>query len=62
MKGKKVLSAYLDPPAVMWENDTFVHNENAVTMNKVGIIREQYDWSYSLSESQYEIGIHYIYY
>ena len=58
MKGKKVLSAYLDPPAVMWENDTFVHNENAVTMNKVGIIREQYDWSYSLTESQYEIGIH----
>jgi len=55
MKGKKVLSAYLDPPAVMWANDTFTHNENAVTMNKVGIIREQYDWSYSLSPTQYKI-------
>ena len=29
---------------VEYANDTFTHNEDLSTMNKIGTIREQYDW------------------
>jgi hypothetical protein len=30
--------------AIAFKDDTFTHNEDMLTMNKIGTIREQYDW------------------
>ena len=40
-----VLETYLPPPKIMFENDTFTYNEKLETMNKIGTIRNQYDWT-----------------
>lgn len=45
MKGKMTLAVWRPPPAVEWANDTFTHNEDLVTLNKIGTIRDQYDWA-----------------
>jgi hypothetical protein len=29
---------------VEYANDTFTHNEEMETINKIGTVREQYDW------------------
>jgi len=44
MKSKMTLEAYLPPPAKLWETDVFTHNTDVETMNKIGTIRDQYDW------------------
>jgi hypothetical protein len=44
MKGKVTLAANLPPPAELFAGDSFDHNTDASTINKVGTIREQYDW------------------
>ena len=38
MKGKMVLETYLPPPAELFINDTFTHNEELETLNKIGTI------------------------
>ena len=44
MKGKITLAPYMPPPAELWANDSFHHNDEFETINKVGSIREQYEW------------------
>ena len=39
MKGKMVLETYLPPPAELFINDTFTHNEELETLNKIGRIK-----------------------
>ena len=45
MKGKLSLLPKLRDPKEAFANDTFTHNEDMSFMNKIGTIREQYDWT-----------------
>jgi len=44
MKSKMTLHVDMPPPSKLWENDTFVHNTEFETLNKIGTIRNQYSW------------------
>jgi hypothetical protein len=44
MKGKLTLHMYQDPPHILYANDSFTHNQEFETMNKIGTIRDQYEW------------------
>lgn len=44
MKGKLTLHMYQDPPHILFANDSFTHNQEFETMNKIGTIRDQYEW------------------
>ena len=44
MKGKLTLLPYQDPPSVKYAADRFTHNEELEMMNKIGTIRDQYNW------------------
>ena len=52
MKGRVTLAADLAPPAELFADDRFEHNEEFTTINKVGTIREQYDWKVSSRDSK----------
>lgn len=55
MKSKLVLQTYQPPPHVMFANDSFTPNEELETLNRIGTIRNQYDWSPSVSPEDCEI-------
>ncbi len=45
MKGRVTLAAHLPPPAELFADDKFDHNDEFTTINKIGTVREQYDWA-----------------
>jgi hypothetical protein len=55
MKSKLVLQTYQPPPRVMFANDSFTPNEELETLNRIGTIRNQYDWSPSVRPEECEI-------
>lgn len=55
MKGKMTLEAYLPPPAELFKDDKFTYNEKLETLNKIGTIREQYDWAPTVKPEDCEI-------
>lgn len=55
MKSKMTLHVALPPPAKLFENDSFTHNTDFETMNKIGTIRVQYDWQPELTLLPYHI-------
>lgn len=55
MKGKITLHPKMKDLAEEYKDDVFTHNEDLETMNKIGSIREQYDWQPSGDESEYAI-------
>lgn len=55
MKGKITLHPKMKDLAEEYKDDIFTHNEELETMNKIGTIREQYDWQPSTDESEYVI-------
>jgi len=44
MKGKLTLHMYQDPPHILYANDSFTHNTDFQPINKIGTIRDQYEW------------------
>ena len=44
MKGKMTLHPKVEEPAVAFKDDSFTHNEDMITTNKIGTIRSQYNW------------------
>ena len=44
MKSKMTLHVDMPPPAILFAQDSFTHNTDFETMNKIGTIREQYSW------------------
>ena len=38
------LHVQMRPPAELWAEDTFHHNEDLSALNQVGTVREQYEW------------------
>lgn len=55
MKGKLVLQTYQPPPHIMFANDSFTPNEELETLNKIGTIRNQYDWTPTVAPEDCEI-------
>ena len=58
MKGKMTLHVFQEPPAVMFANDSFTHNTEFVTMNKIGTMREQYEWAPTVPPEEWLIEEH----
>lgn len=55
MKSKLVLQTYQPPPRIMFANDSFTPNEELETLNRIGTIRDQYDWSPSVLPEECQI-------
>jgi hypothetical protein len=55
MKSKITLEVKLDDPAIEYANDTFTHNEELQPINKIGTIRDQYDWKNITASSTWKI-------
>lgn len=45
MKGKLSLQARQELPEIEYASDSFTHNEELIMLNKIGTVREQYDWA-----------------
>lgn len=45
MKGRMTLAPFRLDPNVEYADDTFTYNEDQVTLNQVGTIRDQYNWT-----------------
>ena len=45
MKGRVTLAARVPPPSELFADDKFDHNDEFTTINKIGTVREQYDWA-----------------
>jgi len=58
MKGKMTLHPLQPAPAVLFANDTFTHNTDFETMNKIGTMREQYEWQPTVSPEQWLVEEH----
>jgi hypothetical protein len=57
MKSKITLEVKLNDPAIEYANDTFTHNEELQPINKVGTIRDQYDWKNLTDPSNFKIDV-----
>lgn len=55
MKSKITLEVKLNDPAIEYANDTFTPNEELQPINKIGTIRDQYDWKNITSSSTWKI-------
>jgi len=55
MKGKMSLHVKMQPPAELYAEDTFTHNDELTALNRVGTVREQYEWQPTTDSSQWFI-------